>query len=88
MNSTNSLIRPPPVPPPPGSAGHRPGRYSTGSQKSTGIQRKNRDSKRLSGHCAVERTVTQITYCSDNADNATVANRDSGLVSGSGPESA
>ena len=71
MNSTNSLIRPhstaipPPLP--------RTGRHSTGSRNGT-----KRDSKRLSGHHAVERTVTQITYCSDNADSP--GNRDSGLV--------
>jgi hypothetical protein len=28
------------------------------------------------GHCAVERTVTQITYCDDQNTN----NRDSGMV--------
>ena len=79
MNSTNSLIRPPPIPPPPTNS--KNGRYSIGSNKSN---QKRRDSKRISGHSAVERTVTQITYCSDNIDG----NRDSGLVSGSGPESA
>ena len=89
MNSTNSLIRPPPIPPPPGNKN----RNSIGSNKKILADQinkhypgqKRRDSKRISGHSAVERTVSQITYCSDgNTDG----NRDSGLVSGSGPESA
>merc|ERR1711935_315242 len=66
MNSTNSLIR---APLPPIKT-----RHSTGGASCTVPSRKSRESKRLSGHCAVERTVTQLTYCSDTAD------RDSGLV--------
>ena len=88
MNSTNSLIRPPLNPPPLPGRTHGGGgggarsslggahRSSLGGAGVAGTaDRKKRESKRLSGHCAVERTVTQVTYCSDNPDN-----RDSGLV--------